>query len=94
MILGGTGGLIDSIKIWRKDGTQSTLMLRTYEQGRKIFQGFELDLLWCDEEPPMDVYNEGLIRTATTKGIVIITFTPLQGFTDVVLGFMPKENSG
>ncbi len=91
-IPGGTPGLIDTIKIWRDDGSQSTLMLRTYEQGRKVFQGFELDILWCDEEPPMAVYNEGLIRTATTNGMVIITFTPLRGITDVVLSFMPKED--
>lgn len=93
-IISGTAGLIDTIKIWRPDGTRSTLMMRTYEQGRKIFQGFELDILWCDEEPPEDVYNEGLIRTATTGGMVMVTFTPLQGITGVVLSFLPKDNRG
>lgn len=89
----GTPGLIDTVKIHREDGNgDSTFMLRTYEQGRKIFQGFELDVAVFDEEPPMPVYNEGLIRTATTGGMSMLSFTPLQGITDVVLSFMPKEN--
>jgi phage terminase large subunit-like protein len=46
---------------------------------------------WLDEEPPLDVYGECLIRTATTGGIVLMTFTPLLGISDVVLEFMPAE---
>jgi phage terminase large subunit-like protein len=30
-----------------------------------------------------------LIRTATTGGIVMLTFTPLQGLTKTVKQFMP-----
>ncbi len=39
----------------------------------------------------MDVYGECLIRTATTGGIIMLTFTPLEGMSNVVLQFMPKE---
>ena len=39
----------------------------------------------------MDVYGECLIRTATTNGIIMLTFTPLEGISKVVLSFMPKE---
>ncbi len=39
----------------------------------------------------MDVYGECLIRTATTNGIVMLTFTPLAGMSAVVLQFMPAE---
>jgi len=38
----------------------------------------------------MDVYGECLIRTATTDGIVMITFTPLAGLSEVVLSFLPE----
>ena len=48
-------------------------------------------MIWFDEEPPMDVYNEALIRTATLNGIVMLTFTPLMGLSEVVLSFMPAD---
>src|SRR4030095_8530372 len=59
----------------------SELWLRSYEQGRKIFQGFELDVFWPDEECPEDVYEEGQVRLLTTGGISMLTFTPLNGLT-------------
>jgi len=43
------------------------------------------------EEPPLDVYGECIIRTATTNGIVMLTFTPLAGMSEVVMGFLPAE---
>ena len=41
-------------------------------------------MVWCDEEPPADCYTEMLFRTITTKGVTLVTFTPLQGMSDVV----------
>lgn len=46
----------------------------------------------CDEEVPMEIYNEANIRTATTKGIMICTFTPLMGLTPMVVNFCRKAN--
>lgn len=63
---------------------ESELWLRSYEQGRKIFQGFELDGFWPDEECPQDVYDEGQVRLMTTRGISTLTFTPLEGLTPLV----------
>jgi phage terminase large subunit-like protein len=40
----------------------------------------------------MDVYNEQAIRTATTKGIIMLTFTPLCGLSEVVQQFLPGED--
>ncbi len=31
------------------------------------------------------------IRTATTDGIIMLTFTPLAGMSEVVMGFLPAE---
>ena len=67
------------------------LTLKSYEQGRKKFQGTEIDLVWLDEEPPEDVYSECVTRTMTTGGIVYLTFTPLEGLSNVVMSFLPKE---
>ena len=66
-----------------RDG-ESEIWLRSYVQGREIFQGFELDGFWPDEECPQDVYEEGQIRLMTTGGISTLTFTPLQGLTALV----------
>lgn len=84
----GISNAYEEIKIKHVSGGYSTLKLRSYDQGRKIFQGVQLDLFWPDEEVPKDVYDEGLIRTITTDGIVIMTFTPLQGLTELVTSFM------
>jgi phage terminase large subunit-like protein len=32
-----------------------------------------------------------LIRTATTNGMVLMTFTPLEGMTATVMQFLPDE---
>lgn len=73
---------------------ESELWLRSYEQGRKIFQGFELDGFWPDEECPQDVYDEGQVRLMTTKGISTLTFTPLQGLTALVLNLLSGADIG
>ncbi len=52
---------------------------------------FKQHVIWLDEEPPADVYGECLIRTMTTNGIIMLTFTPLSGMSAVVLQFMPAE---
>ena len=81
---------VDYVKVKHVSGGWSTLQFRSYDQGREAWQGTERDLGWCDEEPPMDIYTELLLRTATTKGSIIATFTPLNGLTDVALSFMPE----
>lgn len=87
----GVGGAIDSIKIKHVTGGYSSLTLRSYDQGRRIFQGNERDVVLFDEEPPLDVYSEALIRTMTTNGITMLTFTPLSGMSETVMSFLPAE---
>lgn len=48
--------------------------------------------MWFDEEPPLDIYCEGRIRTIARQGIVIVTFTPLQGMTEVVKLFLSEAD--
>ena len=47
-----------------------------------------------DEECPMDIYVESQMRTATTGGIVYLTFTPDSGLTETVLHFLSKPLPG
>lgn len=69
-------------------GGISRIGLKSYEAGRKSFQGTERDLIWLDEEPPLSIYAECLIRTMTTEGMLLCTFTPLEGMTDVCMLFL------
>lgn len=85
---GGFADLAGAVQIRHKSGGWSTVGLKSYEQGRGSFEGTEQDLIWLDEEPPLDVYVECLVRTMTTNGIVLITFTPLEGMSDTVLSFL------
>ena len=71
---------------WVDDGL-STLGFKSYDQGREKWQGETLDFVWFDEEPPDDVYVEGLTRTNATGGLVWLTFTPLKGMSEVVMQF-------
>lgn len=89
----GVPDAIETIRVRNRWGGISTLVLKTYEQGRKSFQGTEQHVILLDEEPPLDVYSECLLRTMETAGfaggIIMLTFTPLLGLSDVVLQFMP-----
>jgi len=87
----GVSNLIDTAQIRHASGGISMIGLKSYQQGRGSFEGTEQDGIWLDEEPPLDIYGECLIRTATTKGMIYITFTPLEGMSEVVMQFLPKE---
>jgi phage terminase large subunit-like protein len=47
-------------------------------------------VIWLDEEPDLDVYSECLLRTMTTGGLVMCTFTPMLGLSEVVMSFLPE----
>ena len=51
-----------------------------------------MDWVWYDEEPPADIYTEGLTRTNTTGGPVWMTFTPLLGVSEVVRRFILEKS--
>ena len=84
----GVADAIDSVLIRHVSGDNSTLGFKSYDQGREKWQGETLDVVWFDEEPPMDIYMEGLTRTNATGGMVYLTFTPLLGMSDVVHMFI------
>jgi phage terminase large subunit-like protein len=66
------------------------LGFKRYDQGRQAFQGPPKHAVWCDEEPPEDVYSEIKARLVATDGMVYTTFTPLLGMTKVVEGLLHK----
>lgn len=84
----GIADAIEIIKVRSDNGGTSQLTLKSYMEGREAFQGTEQDVIWLDEEPPLSIYTECLMRTMTTNGLVMLTFTPLLGMSDVVLSFL------
>ncbi len=88
----GIADLLDYVKVKHVSGGLSTLRFKYYEQGRQKWQGPPVDIVWYDEEPPEDIYDEGLARTIATAGIVFMTFTPLQGMSDVVHRFLAGDS--
>ena len=80
---------IETAWVRHVSGLDSQVTFKSYEQGRKSFQGTELEFVWLDEEPPSDIYDECLTRTMTTDGLVLITATPLSGLTPFILSFLP-----
>ncbi len=57
---GGVPQLVDSIEVRHVGGATSRIGFKSYEQGREKWQGETLDWVWFDEEPPLDIYTEGL----------------------------------
>lgn len=90
----GQPDLVDSITVRHVSGGVSHLGLKSYEKGREKWQGETLDLVWFDEEPPLDIYTEGLTRTNATGGMVFVTFTPLLGMSEVVKRFLLDQVPG
>ena len=88
----GVSGAIDSVSVAHVSGGTSTLLLKAYEQGRGKWQANTVDYVWFDEEPPEDVYFEGITRTNATKGLIAVTFTPLKGMSSVVARFLLEES--
>lgn len=72
------GKIIKQIRM--KNGTIITF--KSYEQGREKFQGAGKRLIWFDEEPPRDIWEECFVRVeAGVQLDVILTMTAIKGMT-------------
>jgi phage terminase large subunit-like protein len=90
----GIADSIDTVEVKHSSGRSSTIGFKSYDQGRKSFEGTSKDVILLDEEPPFSVYGECLIRTAATVpgqrgGMIMATFTPLLGLSETALYFLP-----
>ena len=81
----GTANALDSVTVRHASGGLSTLWFKSYEQGRRNWQGPTLDCMSFDEEPPSDIWAEGTTRcNAVHDARIWATFTPLEGLSEVV----------
>lgn len=74
-----TSKVIDVMKL--KSG--ATIGFKSYDQGRRKFQGTSQHLIWFDEEPPKDIRDECRMRLMDVQGVEIGTLTPLSGLTHI-----------
>jgi phage terminase large subunit-like protein len=95
---GGVPNLLDNIIVRWGGGADvqaghSVLHFMAYEKGREKWQGPTEDGVWFDEEPPKDIYVEGLTRTNNGQRgqFVIVTCTPKKGMSDVICLFLTPE---
>lgn len=84
-------------KVRHVSGGISTIIFKSYDQGRQKWQGDTIDFVWFDEEPDdPGIYTEGLTRTnagdEARGGIAFMTFTPLLGMSEVVNRFVLEQH--
>lgn len=85
----GSPDALVSCEVKHSSGGWSRVMFKSQQHDVESFQGFKFDVVFLDEEPPENIYAELLVRTMTTHGIIMLTFTPLQGLSNVILSFLP-----
>jgi phage terminase large subunit-like protein len=72
------GRIMKTIRL--KNGV--TIQFKSYEQGREKFQGAGVRLIWFDEEPPHDIWEESFVRVEAGQQLdVILTMTAIKGMT-------------
>lgn len=84
---------VETIRVRHTSGDASELQLKSYDSGVESFFGTKKDVVWLDEECEQKIYVECLTRTLSTvpgepNGIILFTFTPLWGITEIVREFM------
>jgi phage terminase large subunit-like protein len=58
-------------------------IFKANDQGARRMQADAFDLVWVDEEPDRDVYNELIMRTIDRRGRMLLSMTPLRGKTHI-----------
>lgn len=91
---GSIKDLVDTVWITHETGGVSQLTFKSYKQGRQAFEATRQDVIHDDEEPPLDVHSEQVLRLADTTGAgrdgcLYITVTPLLGLSDTVAFYLP-----
>lgn len=89
--IANTNGSCDYVLVKHASGGWSKIKFKSYDQGRKAFQGTSIPFILLDEEPPFHIFQECLQRGRGVDGRILMTFTPLSGYTEVVQEFLAWE---
>ena len=95
----GTPGAMREIRVKHSSGGVATVQFWSYSQGQHAIMGDSVDWYHIDEEPQdKEIYPQVLTRTATGDrgrgGRGILTFTPENGRTELVVKFMDDPAEG
>ena len=75
-------GILKELHVKSADGRVSKVTFKSYEQGREKAQGAGKALIWFDEEPPKDIFEECVVRQEAGITLkIIMTMTPIKGMT-------------
>ena len=83
----GTSNLVDCVHVRHVSGSTSQIFLKAYSKGREKFQASTIHWIWFDEEPPQEIYTEGLTRTNKYGQFSFMTYTPLLGMSMITHKF-------
>lgn len=91
--MSGTPGAMREVRVRHASGGVATCQFWSYSQGQHALMGDSVDWYHIDEEPKdAAIYPQVLTRTATGDrgkgGRGILTFTPENGRTELVIKFM------
>lgn len=95
----GTTGAMRQVTVRHASGGTATVQFWSYSQGQHAIMGDTVDWYHIDEEPKdKNIFPQVLTRTATGDrgkgGRGILTFTPENGRTELVVQFMDSANDG
>lgn len=78
------------VNVRHVSGGVSQFQTKSFDQGRTAFQGRNKKFIWHDEECPMDVAGESWMRVMTTGGLLLYTYTPIMGLTELTTQFIEE----
>lgn len=84
----GLADAVENFYVKHVSGGKSFGQFKSYDQERVAWQGTAKDGVWLDEEPPADIYSEANMRTMTTDGLMLSTYTPVDGMGEVTQSFL------
>jgi phage terminase large subunit-like protein len=76
----GIAEAVDTLYVKHVSGGTSVIQFKSFDQGRKAFEGKEQDIIGLDEEPPQDVYEECSVRTMTCDGDMVVFYPPRRHY--------------
>ena len=66
----------------------SQVFFRNYSQDKSTVEGGECDGIWFDELVPLKFLTTARMRLVTRKGWMLVTFTPVDGYTPTVAEYL------
>jgi hypothetical protein len=93
----GKKGVVTNISYTQKNGfSENTFVcpngsqcwFLNYCQDWTVFEGGECDLIWCDELVPLDLLKTLRFRLITRGGLLLVTFTPIEGYTPTIKEYL------